>query len=136
MTTTTASFSIPREDIEATIESLSIQNRTMIRLMLLQYQDVAKEDIEYIAIDQPDARFMAGGQPTSKPWLGEAIREVSARVEQYRLFFRQKRERPWLQIECLKKHMEMTDSAIQAAEDRRRIARQVVVSQLLETRMP
>jgi hypothetical protein len=117
MTTTTASFSIPREDIEASIESLSIQNRTMIRLLLLQYQDVHKEDIEYIATDQPDARFMAGVQPTSKPWVGEAIREVSARVEQYRLFFRQKRERPWLQMECLKKQIEMTDLAIHAAED-------------------
>ena len=117
MSTTTVSVSIPREDIEATIESLSVQNRTMIRLLLLQYQDVTKEDIEYIAADQPDARFMAGVQPTSKPWIGEAIREVGARVDQYRLFLRQKRERPWLQIECLKKQMEMVDSAIHAAED-------------------
>lgn len=117
MSTTTVSVSIPREDIEATIESLSIQNRTMIRLLLLQYQDVTKEGIEYIAADQPDARFMAGVQPTSKPWIGEAIREVGARVDQYRLFLRQKRERPWLQIECLKKQMEMVDSAIHAAED-------------------
>jgi len=117
MSTTTESFSIPREDIEAAIESLSVQNRTMIRLLLLQYQDVTKEDIEYIAHDQPDARFMAGVQPKSKPWVGEAIREVSARVEQYRLFFRQKRERPWLQIECLKKQMEMIDSSIDTAKD-------------------
>ena len=117
MSTTTVSVSIPREDIEATIESLSIQNRTMIRLLLLQYQDVTKEGIEYIAADQPDSRFMAGVQPTSKPWIGEAIREVGARVDQYRLFLRQKRERPWLQIECLKKQMEMVDSAIHAAED-------------------
>ena len=117
MSTTTVSVSIPREDIEATIESLSVQNRTMIRLLLLQYQDVTKEGIEYIAADQPDARFMAGVQPTSKPWIGEAIREVGARVDQYRLFLRQKRERPWLQIECLKKQMEMVDSAIHAAED-------------------
>jgi len=117
MSTTTVSVSIPREDIEATIESLSIQNRTMIRLLLLQYQDVTKEGIEYIAADQPDSRFMAGVQPTSKPWIGEAIREVGARVDQYRLFLRQKRERPWLQIECLKKQMETVDSAIHAAED-------------------
>ena len=117
MSTTTVSVSIPREDIEATIESLSVQNRTMIRLLLLQYQDVTKEGIEYIAADQPDSRFMAGVQPTSKPWIGEAIREVGARVDQYRLFLRQKRERPWLQIECLKKQMEMVDSAIHAAED-------------------
>ena len=117
MSTTTVSVSIPREDIEATIESLSVQNRTMIRLLLLQYQDVTKEGIEYIAADQPDARFMAGVQPTSKPWIGEAIREVGARVDQYRLFLRQKRERPWLQIECLKKQMETVDSAIHAAED-------------------
>ena len=116
MSTATASVSIPREHIEAAIESLPVQNRTMIRLLLLQYQDLDKEDIEYMATDQPDCRFMAGVQPMSKLWIGETIREVGDRVEQYRRLFRQKRERPWLQIECLKKQMAMTDLAIQAAE--------------------
>jgi len=116
MSTTTKSPSIPHEHIEATLESLSIQNRTMLRLLLLQYQDLKQEEIEYMASDQPDARFMAGAQPTSKPWVGEAVREVGARAKQYRLLFRQKRERPWLQLECLNKHLEMTDSAIHAAE--------------------
>ncbi|MDT7041400.1 hypothetical protein [Candidatus Nitronereus thalassa] len=116
MTTTTQTFSIPKEDIQAAIDSLSVQNRTMIRLLLLQYQNLEKEDIEYMATDQPDSRFMAGGQPTVKPSIGEAIREVGARAEQYRKLFRQKRERPSLQIECLKKQMALTDSAIRAAE--------------------
>jgi len=116
MSTTTISPSIPREHIEATLESLPIQNRTMIRLLLLQYQDLKPEEIEYMANDQPDSRFMAGAQPTSKPWVREAVREVGARAEQYHLFLRQKRERPWLQIECLNKQLELTDSAIHATE--------------------
>jgi hypothetical protein len=115
-TTTTKPFSIPKEHIQASIDSLSVQNRTMIRLLLLQYQDLVPEDIEYMAADQPDSRFMAGGQPTNKPSIGEAVREVGARMEQYRKLFRQKRERPYLQIECLKKQMALTDSTIRAAE--------------------
>ena len=116
MSTTTQTFSVPKEDIQAAIDSLSVQNRTMIRLLLIQYQNLETEDIEYMATDQPDSRFMAGGQPTIKPSIGEAVREVGARVEQYRKLFRQKRERPSLQIECLKKQMALTDSAIRAAE--------------------
>jgi len=117
MSTTTASPSISREQIETTIASLAVQNRTMIRLLLLQYLDLEKEDIEYMAADQPDSRFMAGGQPISKPSIGEAVREIGARVDQYSRLFRQKRERPWLQIECLKKQITLTDLAIEAAED-------------------
>ena len=116
MSMTTASCSIPREFIEATIASLSLQHQTMIRLLLLQYQDIEKDSIEYIAEDQPDSRFMAGEQPTCKPAIGEAVREVGARVEQYRRLFRQKRERPWLQIKCLNKQLMVIDLAIQAAE--------------------
>ncbi len=115
-TTTTSTYSIPKELIDSAIDSLAVQNRTMIRLLLLQYLDLAKEDIEYMAADQPDSRFMAGGQPTFKPSIGEAVREITARTEQYRLLFRQKRERPALQIDCIKKQMALTDLAIKAAE--------------------
>ena len=116
MSTTTESFCISREHIDTAIQSLPVQNRTMIRLLLLQYQDIDKEEIEYMAADQPDSRFMAGEQPASKPSIGEAVREVKDRIDQYSHLFRQKRERPWLQIECLKKQMAMTDLAIKAAE--------------------
>ncbi len=118
MSTSTETATISREIIEKTIESLPIQSRTMIRLLLLQYQDVEKEDIEYIAADQPDSRFQAGEQPSRKfqQTFGEGTHEVADRTEQYRHLFRQKRERPWLQIECLKKQMALTDLAILAAE--------------------
>ena len=118
MSTSTETATIPRELIEKTIESLPIQGRTMIRLLLLQYQDVEKEDIEYIAVDQPDSRFQAGEQPSRKfqQTFGEGTHQVASRIEQYRQLFRQKRERPWLQIECLKKQMASTDLAISAAE--------------------
>lgn len=113
---TTTTYIVPKDLIDSAIDSLSVQNRTMIRLLLLQYQDPALEDIEYMAADQPDSRFMAGGQPTIKPSIGEAVMEITARIDQYRLLFRQKRERPSLQIDCIKKHMAITDLAISAAE--------------------
>lgn len=117
MSTTTALFTLSREHIEEALKSLPVQNRTMIRLLLLQYQDLDKEEIEYMAVDQPDSRFSAGEQPLEKPWVGEAARDIGARIDQYSRLFRQKRERPALQIECLKKQMSTTDLNIQAAEE-------------------
>ena len=118
MSTSTETATISRELIEKTIESLPVQSRTMIRLLLLQYQDIEKEDIEYIAVDQPDSRFQAGEQPSRKfqQTFGEGTVHVTSRIEQYRQLFRQKRERPWLQIECLKKQITLTDLSILAAE--------------------
>lgn len=85
--------------IESVIEELPTQNRTMIRLLLLQYLDLAQEDIEFMAMDQPDSRFMAGGQPEKKKSDLEGTREITARMNQYRGYFRHKRERPWLQVQ-------------------------------------
>ena len=116
MNTSTETTPISRELIEKTIEALPVQNRTMIRLLLLQYQDIEKEDIEYIANDQPDSRFQAGAQPSSKFSVGEGVIEVTDRAEQYRHLSQQKRERPWLQIECLENQMALTDLATSAAE--------------------
>ena len=116
MSTTTAPFTVSREHIESVIGSLPVQNRTMIRLLLLQYQNLDQDDIEYMAADQPDARFLAGEQPEKKASIGEAVRDIRERVNQYSHLFRQKRERPWLQIECLKKQLALTDLAITAAE--------------------
>ena len=116
MNTSTETTPISRELIEKTIEALPVQNRTMIRLLLLQYQDIEKEDIEYIANDQPDSRFQAGAQPSSKFSVGEGVIEITDRAEQYRHLSQQKRERPWLQIECLENQMALTDLATSAAE--------------------
>ncbi len=104
------------ELIESVVDTLPVKSRVMIRLLLLQYLELSQEDIQFIAEDQPDSRFLAGGQPTKKSWSVTAAGEVTARVEQYSGFFRQKRERPWLQIECLKKQMALTDLTIEAAE--------------------
>ena len=115
MTQTISSLTI--DLIETVIEGLPIQNRTMIRLLLLQYLDISKEDILYMAEDQPDSRFLAGGQPAKKASVTEGAKEISARADQYKNFLRQKRERPWLQIECLKKQITLTELQIQAAQN-------------------
>ncbi len=104
------------ELIESVIEALPLQSRIMVRLLLLQYLEPAEDDIQFIVEDQPDSRFMAGDQPQVKKSLVAAIREVNERIAQYSGFLRQKRERPWLQVECLKKQMALTDLTIRAAE--------------------
>jgi len=104
------------EQIETLVNGLSIQNRTMIRLLLLQYFDVPQDEIEYLVIDQPDSRFMAGVQPEKKIFTREAVQEVSNRIGQYQLFFRQKRERPALQLDCLQQMNTFTDLTIRVAE--------------------
>ena len=108
--------SLTFEHIESTVKVLPIQSRTMIRLLLMQYIDIPQEDIEYMAADQPDSRFLAGGQPKEKIFSREAIRDVSSRVDQYRSFLRQKRERPGLQIECLRQLLVLTELIITVAE--------------------
>lgn len=100
------------ELIASAIDQLSIQHRTMLHLLLLQYFDISQEEIEYMAADQPDSRFLAGNQPTTKRLSKEAIQNVTDRANQYRLFLRQKRERPALQITCLQRQISRTDAAL------------------------
>lgn len=117
MTTTTLTHSpLTSELIESVIEALPVQSRIMVRLLLLQYLEPAEDDIQFIVEDQPDSRFMAGDQPREKKSLVAATREVTDRIGQYSGFLRQKRERPWLQVECLKKQIALTDLTIRAAE--------------------
>ncbi len=117
MTTTAPAHSpLTSELIESVIEDLSVQSRIMIRLLLLQYLEPSKDDVRFIVEDQPDSRFMAGDQPETKKSLVAATHEVNQRIAQYSGFLRQKRERPWLQVECLKKQMTLTDLTIRAAE--------------------
>lgn len=116
MTTALTHSSLTFELIEAVIEALPIQSRIMIRLLLLQYLEPAEEDVQFIVEDQPDSRFMAGDQPQQKKSLVTPTHEVTERINQYSGFLRQKRERPWLQVECLKKQIALTDLTIRAAE--------------------
>ena len=110
--TNTLSF----QQIESLVNGLSIQNRTMIRLLLIQYFDIPQDEIEYIATDQPDSRFMAGNQPEEKLFTREAVQDISSRIGQYQLFSRQKRERPALQLDCLQQMNKHTDLTIRIAE--------------------
>ena len=117
MTTTTLTHSpLTSELIESVIETLPVQSRIMIRLLLIQYLEPSKDDVQFIVEDQPDSRFMAGDQPETKKSLVAATREVNERIAQYSGFLRQKRERPWLQVECLRKQMALADLTIRAAE--------------------
>ncbi len=117
MTTTTLTHSpLTSELIESVIEALPVQSRIMVRLLLLQYLEPVEEDIQFIVEDQPDSRFMAGDQPQVKKSLVAATHEVTDRIGQYSGFLRQKRERPWLQVECLKKQIALSDLTIRAAE--------------------
>jgi hypothetical protein len=108
--------SLSYEQITTVVNGLPIQNRTMIRLLLIQYFDVPQDEIEFMATDQPDSRGVAGGQPEEKIFTREAVQDVANRIGQYQLFFRQKRERPALQLDCLQQMNKITDLTIRVAE--------------------
>ncbi|MDR4492990.1 MAG: hypothetical protein AB7P17_02180 [Nitrospirales bacterium] len=102
------------EHIESTIESLPIQNRTMIRLLLLQYFDLQQDEIDFMATDQPDSRFRAGNQPQAQKTLSlEAVRNITSRANQYRTFYRQKRERPGMHLQFIEQTLALVNRSLQ-----------------------
>ena len=107
---------IQREHIESAIQSLPIQNRTMIQLLLLQYFDMTQEEIDYMATDQPDSRFLSGNQPKGKTISLEAVQNVESRANQYKGYYRQKRERPGMHVEFLKQTLAIMDRKVRVAE--------------------
>jgi hypothetical protein len=109
---TTISF----EHIESAIQSLPIQSRAMLQLLLLQYMDLSQEAIDYMAGDQPDSRFLSGNQPKGKSISLEAALSVASRANQYKGYYRQKRERPGMHIEFLKQSLAIIDKTIRIAE--------------------
>jgi hypothetical protein len=109
-------ISIQFEHIETALKALPIQNRTMLQLLLLQYIDVTQEEIEYIATDQPDSRFLAGKQPLEKTISLEAVQNVTSRSNQYKGYYRQKRERPGLHVEFLEETLALLDRKIRIVE--------------------
>jgi hypothetical protein len=111
MTTT-----IRLEHIESAIQSLPIQSRTMLQLLLLQYMDLSQEAIDYMAGDQPDSRFLSGNQPKGKTLSLEAALNVASRANQYKGYYRQKRERPGMHIEILTQSLTIIDKTIRIAE--------------------
>lgn len=102
--------------IESAIDSLSIQSRTMLHLLFLQFLEVTQDEIEYMAQDQPDSRFQAGRQPKEKASPLDGTKEISARMAQYHGYLRQKRERPWLQVKCLQQQITQTELIISVTE--------------------
>ncbi len=104
------------EHIEAAIQTLPTQGRTMLQLLLLQYLDLSPESIAYMVNDQPDSRFQAGNQPKGNPLSLEAERNITSRANQYRDYYRQKRERPGMHIEFLTQELKNIDKTIQIAE--------------------
>lgn len=104
------------EQIETALQALPIQSRTMLQLLLLQYIDVTQEEIDFIAEDQPDSRFLAGNQPQVKKISLEAVQTVTARSNQYKGYYRQKRERPGMHVEFLQKSLILLDRKIRIVE--------------------
>ncbi len=89
------------EMIRSVIDSMPLQGRIVLRLILLQYFDVTDEEILYIVADRPDPRCVAGTKPTNTTMTKESIKVVTDRRDQYRRQVRLKRERTWLQCEGL-----------------------------------
>lgn len=104
------------EQIEAVVNALPVQGRIMLRLLLLQYLDVTREDIEYMAADRPDPRFHAGEKPATPYISQETVQGISDRVAQYRTRIRQRRERTWLQIQCLRLQIATSESRCSLSE--------------------
>ena len=104
------------EHIESALQALPIQSRTMIQLLLLQYVDVTQEEIDYMATDQPDSRFLSGKQPQGKTISLEAVRDVTSRSNQYKGYYRQKRERPGMHVEFLQQSLTLLDRKIRLVE--------------------
>jgi hypothetical protein len=104
------------EHIESALQSLPMQGQTMLQLLLLQYMDVSQKAIDYMASDQPDSRFLAGNQPQGKTISLEAVQNVASRANQYKGYYRQKRERPGMHIEFLTESLAIIDKTIRIAE--------------------
>ena len=105
------------EQIETALQALPIQNRTMLQLLLLQYIDVTQEEIDYMAEDQPDSRFLAGNQPKGKTISLDAVQNVTSRSNQYKGYYRQKRERPGMHVEFLQECLTLMDRKIRIVEN-------------------
>ena len=110
------SISIEFEQIESSLKSLPVQSRAMLQLLLLQYIDLTQEEIDYMATDQPDSRFLAGKQPKEKSISLEAVQNVTSRSNQYKGYYRQKRERPGMHVDFLKESLVLMDRKIRIVE--------------------
>jgi len=104
------------EQIEAAVNALPVQGRIMLRLLLVQYLDVTQGDVEYMAADRPDPRFLSGQKPKTPYISQETMQGLTDRVAQYRTQARQRRERVSLQITCLQKQIALSEALCSLAE--------------------
>jgi hypothetical protein len=104
------------EQIEGAISDLPLQGRIMLHLLLLQYFDMSSDEIGYIAADRPDPRIVAGAKPTAPVISRETLDGIAKRVADYRTQLRQRRERAWWGIECLRKLIALDRNVIKLAE--------------------
>jgi len=102
--------------IEAAINALPLQGRVMLHLLLLQYLDATQEEIDFMAADRPDPRFVSGAKPLVPVVAKETIQGLIDRVAQYRSQTRRKREQVWLQIDCLRKQIAYGEALCAQAE--------------------
>jgi hypothetical protein len=110
------STNLTQEHIESAINALPIQGRVMLRLLLVQYFDLTQEEIEYMVSDRPDPRLQAGAKVTMPVISRDAIQGIADRVAEYRSRMRQRRERTWLQGECLRRMISRTESLCAIAQ--------------------
>ena len=103
------------ETIRSVLDSMPMQGRIMLRLILLQYFDVTDEEILYIVADRPDPRCVAGTKPTNTTMTKESIKVVTDRRDQYRRQVRLKRERTWLQCEGLRSLAQLREAFAERA---------------------
>ena len=108
---------LTNEQIESVLNALPIQARMMLKLLLLQYFEISQEDLDYLAADRPDPRFQSGYERTGQPVAREVAEDVTIRVAQYRKQVRQKREKFGLQMECLRRHMTVSETVVSLAEE-------------------
>ncbi|MBX3235164.1 MAG: hypothetical protein KF814_03345 [Nitrospiraceae bacterium] len=87
----------------------------MLKLLLLQHYDLTEEDINYIALDRPDPRCVSGTKPTNLVITQDTLNGVHSRRDEYRRRVRLRRERLWLQMECLKRMSALADGMVAAA---------------------
>ncbi|MBA5866035.1 MAG: hypothetical protein GDA67_04970 [Nitrospira sp. CR1.3] len=124
--------------IESVINALPIQARIMLHLILLQHFDVTDEEINYMTMDRPDPRCVAGTKPTYNILTQEAIKAVRDKRDQYLRHVRLKRERTWLQCECLKNLLQgrvaMADRAAHLLATRYNLATDAIDSLKAEAR--
>ncbi len=108
---------LTKEQIQAVVDDLPPQYRAMIRLLLMQYLDPSEDDIKYMASDRPDPRIQLGQRIMTQSLSRDAIESVAERTAQYRVQVRQRRERIWLQIQCLNKQIGASEAICRIAED-------------------